>query len=102
MTLQTLLGKRVITTDSKRVGRVHDFKARREGVETIITHINVGGGVWIERLQLHGALRRLLNIENEVRLPWEAIGSVDKEIHLDAGWDSARCEEYRLKANERT
>ncbi len=98
MTLQTLLGKQVITSDGQRLGRIVDFVARYDGSQVLITHISVGSAAWIARLELPSALAWMLRATHEFVLPWEAIGTVEREVQLDHDWGSVRCNGFRARA----
>jgi sporulation protein YlmC with PRC-barrel domain len=95
MTLQSLLDKRVRTADGACVGRIYDFRARWEGQEIVVTHLRVGVAAWIARLRLQGPLRWLGGAAQGMEIPWEAIASVDRDVHLRSPWDRARCEACR-------
>ena len=97
MTLQSLLNKRVITADGACLGRIYDFRARREGPNVVVTHLRVGVAAWGHRLHLHGVLRWLLSAAQEMDIPWEAIAAVGTHISLKPGWDCARCEGYLIR-----
>jgi sporulation protein YlmC with PRC-barrel domain len=98
MNLQALLDKHVITADGVDLGKIYDFRAKRDGAAIVMTHIRVGGGAWVERLRLRGVLRRLLRDIPELDIPWEAIAAVDQTVQLAPGWDRARCEACRRPA----
>jgi sporulation protein YlmC with PRC-barrel domain len=100
VTLQSLLDKRVLTTDGDSLGRVFDFRARREGSEIRVTHIRVGIGAWIARLHPYGGVRRLFGSAPGLEIPWEAVASVDQEVRLEEGWDRTRCEACLIQAEE--
>ena len=96
MTLQTLLDKKVITTDGKVAGRVYDFKAASDGSTITITHFRVGVAAWLARLGISNWLARSSLGKSGFDLPWEAIAAVDSAIHLKEGWDWTRCESCRI------
>ena len=98
MNLQTLLNKPVRTADGLDLGRIYDFRARREGNEILVTHIRVGAAAWIARLRMTGWLRRLFSSAKEFDLPWEAIATVGDQVQLGSGWDMVRCEECAVGA----
>jgi sporulation protein YlmC with PRC-barrel domain len=89
VTLQELLDKKVHTAEGDCLGRVYDFGGRWEGSDLLVTHLRVGPRAWIERLKLPAFFRTLLRAAPSLEIPWEAIASVEEEIHLE--WDRHRC-----------
>jgi sporulation protein YlmC with PRC-barrel domain len=90
MTLQSLIGKRVHSSDGTCLGHVFAFRGERDGSDLRVTHLRVGLGAWIERLWPHARVRRLFTRQTPLELPWEAIESVDREVHLKGGWNVVR------------
>jgi hypothetical protein len=100
MTLETLLNLRVVTDDGAEIGKIFDFRARRQGGDVIVTHILVGAAAWVGRLRPPGWLRWLFGRTHEFELPWVAIDSVDRQVRLRPGWDRARCDECRVRPDQ--
>jgi len=69
VTLQTLLNKHVIAADGADLGRIYDFRARRDGQAVLVTHIRVGAAAWIVRLRLPPLRRRLLRAAHLMEIP---------------------------------
>jgi len=100
MRLQAMLNKHVLASDGADLGRIYDFRARREGADILVTHIRVGAAAWIGRLRLPQSLRRLLRSARQLDIPWEAIDSVSDNVQLGSEWDRARCAEYAVRADQ--
>jgi hypothetical protein len=83
--LQSMMGKRVLSGDGLVLGRVFSAHAQREGGAIRITHLLVGKAEWLELLWPHHAVRRLFTRHPPLALPWAAVAS----------WDENRC--IRLK-----
>ena len=64
------------------------FDARRKGRDLSISHIEVGAAARLETLWPHSALRRFLLRREPLHMPWEAIGSADREVRLRTGWEA--------------
>jgi hypothetical protein len=90
MTLHDLLDKRTVSGDGRALGRIFDFKGRREDGDLLITHIHVGWPCWVETLWPHSFVRRLLTRREPLEIPWEAIESVGREVRLARDWTYAR------------
>src|SRR5436190_2025027 len=86
MTLEPMIGKKVLAADRRCLGRLHGFKGKRTGPDLHITHITVGLLGWLENLWPHPALRRFLTRSDPLEIPWEAIESVDRHIQLKPSW----------------
>ncbi len=68
-----LVGKRIVTSDGKNVGRVHDLTANAEGGKLFVTGLLVGPSAMLRRIAFRIPVRRI---------PWEAVASVNDQIHL--------------------
>jgi hypothetical protein len=59
--LDRLLGRQVHTANNRRVGRLHEFRAERQGADWVITEYMIGGLGLVERLGL--GIRLVLGIK---------------------------------------
>lgn len=73
-----LLGQDVFTADGRRIGRVYDIVAEKQGDELAVTELLVGPSAWLERFgwtkSAHGR-----------QIPWEAVASFEPRITLYPG-----------------
>jgi len=84
--LELLLGSRVVDVNGKRVGRIEEVLADRDGDELLVTHYLVGRYGLFERLSIShvgtGLLRYLggrVTSAHPHRIPWEKLDLSDPE-----------------------
>ena len=82
--LELLLGTRVVDSNGKRVGRIEEVLADREGDELLVTHYLVGRYALFERFSIYhigiGLMRYLGSRAQGVnphRIPWTAMDLSD-------------------------
>jgi sporulation protein YlmC with PRC-barrel domain len=75
---QRLVGRAVRDARGKKVGRVYDLIAEREGDHLCVSGLLVGAGSWLSRFgwtkKLHGR-----------QIPWEQIDQLSPDIRLRDG-----------------
>jgi hypothetical protein len=91
MTLESLMSKRVIAGDGRRLGRLFAFKGEWGQDAVTVTHFCVGLAAWAETMVPHAHLRSLLRRRPPLELPWESIASAGRAVRLKPEWDRARC-----------
>jgi sporulation protein YlmC with PRC-barrel domain len=98
MRLTELLGAEVMTSDGRKIGRVHDVRVRRRAGSSKtradqqwrVVGLVVGEGGVLERLGLASARRVAPTLEHGV-IPWDAVEHVDprtKTIVVGASVDA--------------
>ena len=77
MKLADLLGTLVVTESGRRLGRVHDVRAERDGGAVEVTSLVVGARGVLERLGIESPRRRSRLLAGDV-IPWEAVVRADR------------------------
>ena len=102
MTLHDLLDKKAVSADGRALGRIFEFRAKREDGRLLITHIHIGWPCWIETLWPHSFVRRLLTRREPLEVPWEAIESVGREVRLGREWTYERAQRAATRRRHRS
>lgn len=80
--LERLLGRMVRDAAGRRVGRIEDMRATRDGHDWIVTHFFLGPVGWRERLSLRGLRLKLRTLRGARRgalrrLRWDKLDLSD-------------------------
>jgi len=80
--LERLRGRVVRDAAGRRVGRIEEMRATRDGDDWVITHFLLGPAGWLERFSVRGwrlRLRTLAGARRRAlrRLPWQALDLSD-------------------------
>ncbi len=84
LNLEMLLGRRVLQTDGKSAGRIHEIQAEQRGDEWAITEYHIGPTALLSRLSafhLAAPLFRLLGADKDAgrRVPWDKMDLSDPD-----------------------
>jgi len=82
--LELLLGRKVLQTDGKNAGRLHEIVAEQRGDEWVITEYHIGPTALLSRLSafhLAAPLFRLLGADKDAgrRVPWDKLDLSDPD-----------------------
>ena len=72
-----LIGRRVRDASGRRIGRIADIVAHRDGGELVVMEFLVGPHGWIPRVAIHGLGLRLQNLAWHYRVTWEQMDLSD-------------------------
>jgi hypothetical protein len=91
--IERLLGRKVFDSKGRRIGRIEEVVAERQGDEWVVLEYWVGSGALLHRLSARGAARAVLCLcgvkEKEgYKVPWDKIDfSRPKRVRLDCARD---------------
>jgi len=81
-----LIGRHVRDASGKRIGRIADIVARRDGDEMVVTEYLVGPHSWIHRFAIHGLGLRLRRLAWRYRVSWDLMDLSDPhQPHVTCG-----------------
>ncbi len=75
ITAQSLLGRKVVDINGRKIGRVYDLRAEHVDGELCITHLLVGPRTWLERF---GWARG----DDGKKVAWDQIEILPDELRL--------------------
>jgi sporulation protein YlmC with PRC-barrel domain len=87
--IERLLGHKVFDSEGKRIGRIEEVVAARQGDEWVVQEYWIGSGALLFRLSARGAARALLGLcgvkeSAGYKVPWDKIDlSHPKRLRLD-------------------
>ena len=93
--VELLLGRQVVGSDGRAVGRIEEICAEERKGELVVTEYRLGAYAALERLSVSPLLRPLLNafhLRRAYRLPW------DKLALTDVDRPTLKCSLRELKA----
>lgn len=83
-----LIGRHVRDVSGKRIGRIAEIVARREGDELVVDEYFVGPHGWLQRFAIHGLALRLRSLAWRYRVSWDLMDLSDPhhpKVTCDAG-----------------
>jgi sporulation protein YlmC with PRC-barrel domain len=75
--VEKLLGRKVHDVDGKRVGRIAEVVARKEGDEFVVAGYIVGPVAWVHRVAVAGLGLRMRGIGRVCRVEWDRMDLSD-------------------------
>jgi sporulation protein YlmC with PRC-barrel domain len=75
-----LVGKRVVTADGQRIGRVGDLFAEHADGRLRVTALIVGPSAWIRRIGFKRT--KMLHTLPARSIPWRTVARIAKDIEL--------------------
>lgn len=91
--IERLLGCKVFDSTGKRIGRIEEVVAARQGDEWVVQEYWVGSGALLHRLSARGAARALLGLcgikgDRGYKVPWDKLElSHTKHLRVDCARD---------------
>jgi len=83
-----LIGRHVCDAGGKRIGRVADIVAHRDGNELVFTEYLIGPHGWLERFAIHGLGLRFPSVAWRYHVKWDQMDLSDPihpRLTCDAG-----------------
>jgi hypothetical protein len=77
--LERLLGRAVKDASGKRIGRIAEFVARKEGDELVVASYIVGPMAWIQRFAVAGLGLRMYGLGRVYRVEWDQMDLSDPD-----------------------
>jgi hypothetical protein len=76
--IERLLGCKVFDSEGRRIGRIEEVVAARQGDEWVVQEYWVGSGALLHRLSARGAARALLGLcgvkgDSGYKVPWDKL-----------------------------
>ncbi|HEX2910465.1 MAG TPA: PRC-barrel domain-containing protein [Chloroflexia bacterium] len=73
-----LVGKKVISADGQKLGRVAELITRKHGDQLQVVELQIGAGSLIARI----GFKKFRKEMPSYNIPWQQIGRIDKQIYL--------------------
>ncbi len=80
MRYYVLVGKRVIASDGRKVGRIADLVAKAEGDKLCVTAMLVGPSALIRRITFNRS--RLFQVASPLKIPWHLVDRINEKVYL--------------------
>lgn len=97
MSYHELVGKRVVTTEGVRVGRVSDLAAEACGERLVVQALLVGPGGFLVRIGLNAKGR----FAQSKSIPWSTVTRAGETIEVVPDWEAASSSAPNAGSGER-
>jgi sporulation protein YlmC with PRC-barrel domain len=75
--LELLIGRKVLDPDGRKVGRIEEAIAIRDGRDLVITEYHLGSAALVERLSVAGKMLGFHPFRGGYRVPWDQLDLSD-------------------------